>query len=383
MYNTNTKTRETVTTRLSILVLVVAFLICARLASAQTGAPTKFEPAASPGNSALYAVDALSSNDVWAVGYKYQGSQSFPLVEHWDGTAWSIVPNPPNVEQSQMYGVTAIASDNVWIVGQTWLVGDRAYILHWDGTSLRSVPPVNPGSYVALYDVAAVAPTDVWAVGSSSLNGHDYFTLVEHWNGASWSVVPSASGTYDTLTGITVVAPNDIWAVGWALSSAEVLHWDGQAWTFSPTGSVGDYASFYGVAAVASNDVWAFGGGSGKALANHWNGSTWQLARTPRPGRDGNALYGGSALASNDVWAVGQSIDLRTGYRTLAMHYDGVRWRPFKTPNPGTGESYTNVLKGVYAIAPDDVWAVGVGEQAMTIHWNGLHWGEVPNPGAN
>ena len=383
MNNINNKTKGTVITSLSSLVLIVASLSFAGLASAQQRVPTNIAPAGSPGDSALYAIDALSPKDVWAVGYKYQGSQSFPLVEHWDGTAWSIIPNPPNVEQSQMYGVTAVAPNDVWIVGQTWVVSDRAYILHWDGTSLQVVPPVNPGSYVALYDVATVAPNNVWAVGSSSPNGHDYFTLVEHWNGASWSVVPSASGTYDTLSGIAVVAANDVWAVGWALTSAEILHWDGQAWTFSPTGSVGNYASFYGVAAIASDDVWAFGSGNGKALASHWNGSVWQLVRTPRAGRDGNSFYAGSALASNNVWAVGQSLDPHIGWHTLAMHYDGVRWRIVRTPNPGTGEYYTNILNGVLALAPDDVWAVGVGEQAMTIHWNGQRWSEIPNPGAN
>ena len=188
--------------------------------------------AQSPANSALYGIEALSSNDIWAVGYKYQGSQAFPLVEHWDGAAWTIIPNPPNVEQSQMYGVAAVSPNDVWFVGQTWLVSDDAYILHWDGTSLQSVPPVNPGPYVALYAVAAVAANDVWAVGSYSPNGHDYFTLLEHWDGTRWSVVPSATGTYDTLTGITVLASNDIWAVGWDLTGAEILHWDGQTWTF-------------------------------------------------------------------------------------------------------------------------------------------------------
>ena len=280
----------------------------------------------------MYGIEALSSNDIWAVGYKYQGSQAFPLVEHWDGAAWTIIPNPPNVEQSQMYGVAAVSPNDVWFVGQTWLVSDDAYILHWDRTSLQSVPPVNPGPYVALYAVAAVAANDVWAVGSYSPNGHDYFTLLEHWDGTRWSVVPSATGTYDTLTGITVLRER-LWAVACDLTGAEILHWDGQAWTFSPTGPVGNYASFYGAAAIAPNDVWAFGT-RGATLADHWDGTRWRIARTPNPGSSGNALYGGAALGANDVWAVGQSLD--SGWRTVAMHWDGARWRVTRTPNPGT-----------------------------------------------
>jgi hypothetical protein len=98
-------------------------------------------------------------------------------------------------------------------------------------------------------------------------------------------------------------------------------------------------------------------------------------------GRDGNAVYDGSALAGNDVWAVGQAFDLRNGYSTLAMHYDGVRWRAVRTPSPGGGEYYSNILNGVHALAPDDAWAVGVAEQAMTLHWDGRRWREVANPG--
>lgn len=382
MNNIDNETNRTVIARFSILILIVTLPGLAALASAQQRPSTNLVPLGNGGDSALYAVHGLSSKDIWAVGYKYQGSESFPLVEHWDGEAWSIIPNPPGVEQSQMYGVTEVAPDEVWIVGQTWVVSDRAYILHWNGTSLQAVAPVNPGSYVALYDVAAVAPNNVWAVGSFSPNGHDYFTLVEHWDGASWSVVPSASGRYDTLSGIAVVGLNDIWAVGWGLTSAEILHWDGQAWTFSPTGSVGNYASFYGVAAIESADVWAFGGGGGRALTNHWNGSVWQLTNNFQTALSGNSLSAGSALASNDIWAVGQSHNRQSGYHTLAMHYDGVRWQIVRTPDPGTGEYYTNILNGVHAVARDDIWAVGVGDQALTIHWDGQFWTEIPNPGS-
>ena len=40
-------------------------------------------------------VEAIAANNVWAVGYQggNGGSQgAVPLIEHWDGTAWSVVP---------------------------------------------------------------------------------------------------------------------------------------------------------------------------------------------------------------------------------------------------------------------------------------------------
>jgi len=40
--------------------------------------------------SILYAITALSSNDVWAVGTYYNGSNgNVPLTIHWDGSSWT------------------------------------------------------------------------------------------------------------------------------------------------------------------------------------------------------------------------------------------------------------------------------------------------------
>src|SRR5215469_6280943 len=53
------------------------------------------------------------------------------------------------------------------------------------------VPSPNAGSGAnALFGVSAIASNDVWAVGEfSSVSAGQ--TLVEHWNGVSWSVVAS------------------------------------------------------------------------------------------------------------------------------------------------------------------------------------------------
>ena len=75
-------------------------------------------PADNSGTSALYAVHAYASDDVWAAGYQYHGNFSYPLVEHWDGTSWSILPDPADVVQSQMHGIAVVAPDDVWFVGR-------------------------------------------------------------------------------------------------------------------------------------------------------------------------------------------------------------------------------------------------------------------------
>jgi hypothetical protein len=52
------------------------------------------------------------------------------------------------------------------------------------------VPNPNFGTFNRFFGVAAVSSNDVWAVGVTS-NGGLSATLVEHWNGTSWTVIPS------------------------------------------------------------------------------------------------------------------------------------------------------------------------------------------------
>ncbi len=83
------------------------------------GAGWNIVPAPDDGSytNGLYGVAALSQSDAWVVGeqYSYAYSSYVPLIEHWNGTAWSVV-------QAAQYGVslravTAIAPDDVWAVG--------------------------------------------------------------------------------------------------------------------------------------------------------------------------------------------------------------------------------------------------------------------------
>ena len=75
----------------------------------------------------------------------------------------------------------------------------------------------NPGLGNRLQGVAAISITNVWAVGYTSDGGLSQ-TLVEHWDGNSWSVIPSPNvpDQHNSLTAVTSVpgSPNELWAVG-------------------------------------------------------------------------------------------------------------------------------------------------------------------------
>ncbi len=158
----------------------------------------------------FYATAAVADNDIWAVGYSNASGTDEPFAVHFDGTSWSAV-STPSVHGGLLQGVSAAASNDVWAVGQT---GSDTLIEHWNGASWSVVKSPTPKGGGDLTAVKAIASNDVWAVGfQDNLAGG----VVEHWNGASWSLVSSPAFTSgnDILYGISANASDDVWAVGY------------------------------------------------------------------------------------------------------------------------------------------------------------------------
>jgi hypothetical protein len=255
----------------------------------------------------LNGVDALSSSDVWAVGHAGDPSSAplQTLTLHWDGSSWSIVPSPSpgTYNGNVLHAVSAVSSNDVWAVGwyQSGPTGQEggALTMHWDGTSWTVVP--NPSRWT-LHGVAAISSNDVWAVGEQS---------ILHWDGASWSTVSfplPPNNAYPVLKGIAAVSTNDIWAVGYAQWSyfygyryaPLTYHWDGARWSLvSNAGGLDEF--LHAVTAIAANDVWAVGD---NGQTQHWNGVAWSRVAAPFPGLGGR-FNGVAAVSAGDVWAVG------------------------------------------------------------------------------
>jgi hypothetical protein len=335
----------------------------------------------------LRAVTAISPTDIWAVGDQ-QPSGETTLIEHWNGSAWSVAPSPNQGADNQLNGVSAVSSSDVWAVGQE--ASSASLIEHWNGTAWSIMPSPNPsGSQIMLDSVAAVASNDVWAVGQADEQ------LIEHWNGSSWSIVsspvpPFTSGDKDL--GVTAISATDVWAVGQAGWNTLTENWNGTSWTnvSSPnTGQSSDY--FNGVAAVSSNDVWAVGryaGTPGQTLIEHWNGSNWAIASSPGPLGAQASLQAAAAVSTSDVWAVGYVYPSNASpAQTLIEHWNGATWSVVPSPNATSGD---NQLLSVAAVSSTNVWAVGysinpnvlgVTDQITLFeHWNGSSWSIVPSP---
>jgi hypothetical protein len=197
-------------------------------------------------SSHLNGVAAISHSDAWAVG---------DSIQHWDGSHWkTIVP-----DFGTFFAVAAAASNDVWAVGGTppQGCGDTAPALieHWNGSSWSVIPNTPRG---LLYGVAVVSSKDVWAVGNAFGT-----SLIMHWDGKQWSVVKAtASGAY--LSSVSARATDDVWAVGFRYdqnaAQVAILHWDGHTWTAAAATGPGLNGSVLaGVCSVSANEAWAVG----------------------------------------------------------------------------------------------------------------------------
>jgi tetratricopeptide (TPR) repeat protein len=386
---------------LMLSVLATAFILVLPASAAdEEKSPTHCIPVgtlvASPNqpaapNNQLYGVAALGPSDAWAVGYYLSGSiyREEALIQHWDGTSWSIVPGA-NVGAygNFLVDVTALTSTDIWAVGQRCPEASTCYTLvqHWDGVSWSVIPSPNQGLETnELSSVVAVSANDIWAVGSymTYIQSADVAqTLILHWNGISWSIVPSPnpSNLNSILEGVTAVAPNDVWAVGsyaFGVGNPDIftlaMHWDGVSWSIVPSASLGSNSSLSAAIAIADNDIWAVGryqsGSQTHTLIEHWNGTSWTVVPSPNPGGYRNYLFDVAAVSADNVWAVGiYRTDAGSSNRTLVEHWDGTSWVVAHSPNPTLEHNY---LYGVAALPTDDVWAVGSfavdGEPSQTL----------------
>src|SRR5947207_6941158 len=176
-----------------VLILLALAVLCLHSASADT-----WQIIGSPNGSRqvneLHGVSALSENDVWVVGVSYNTERTLgsTLIEHWNGSQWSVLPSPnPSSSINLLEGVAAVAANDVWAVGYAPTANGSILILHWNGTAWSVIPnPPNSTTFSNLAALAVISANDVWAVGSG-LIGDEGATLTLHWNGSAWSGVPS------------------------------------------------------------------------------------------------------------------------------------------------------------------------------------------------
>src|SRR5207248_9540154 len=124
--------------------------------------------------------------DIWVVGSAIKDSfdgvsVAKPLIEHWNGSAWTIVRSPHvGAGGNELLAVTARPSGQVWaagfyidVTGQIPI--ERTLVMRWNGAHWRIVATPNAGSGDNTLSAILAATGGVWASGGSAQG-----TLIEH-----------------------------------------------------------------------------------------------------------------------------------------------------------------------------------------------------------
>jgi hypothetical protein len=321
----------------------------------------------------LDAVTALSAASVWAVGSTAIGNA---VGMHWDGSKWTEVLTPygdhPVGAADDFVAVSAVSASDIWTAG---FIRDSS-IGHWDGRAWLPSSARNQNRDDRLEGIAAVSATDVWAVGSD-VSGKP---VTMNWNGSSWRQFPSPvpPGNPAELHGVSAVSANDVWAVGETAAAGGVTvplieHFNGAAWTLVPSAPLRGAGTLLAVSASSPRDAWAVGGGRAirgdfGGLIEHWDGKSWTVV--PSPDLGAGELRGVTIRSADDAWAVGGAFCPGQGQLTVIEHWNGTAWT--LVPSPAAG-----MLTGVAAASPDSAWAVGnwsAGPSAIIEHWDGKSW---------
>jgi hypothetical protein len=279
------------------------------------------------------------------------------LSESWNGTAWSHVdsPNPTGIlpADTVLSGISCVSPADCTAVGEYQSIGrGKTLVESWNGTSWSHVPSPNRGGQNILQSVSCVSATSCMAVGyynkSSTVASRN---LIESWNGTTWSVVsspnPAAIGDTNQLSGVSCVSASDCTAVG-----------------------------YYGI------------NGGDNTLVESWNGTAWSVVPTPSLGSSTvSTLLGVSCVSASDCTAVGAQLGAGNANQTLAESWDGTAWSVMPTPDPSAS---ADILYATSCLSASDCTAVGLEgagasggvEGTLIESWNGTAWSVVPSPGS-
>lgn len=353
--------------------------------------------------------------------------------------SWSIqqTPNVPNAS-NELFGVSCTSARNCTAVGWDFTSSSTATLAErWDGASWAIQPTPNPAGSAApqpiLEDVSCTSASACTAVGSYQSAAGARGTLVERWDGTSWTIQPSPNVAQadSELVGVSCPSSNACVAVGFAGSSPLVERWNGSTWAIqSVTGPPGaNAAALSGVSCTSASACTAVGqyvvgaeesadpvaeifAGFGLPLVERLIGKTWTVQPTSSPasplsaGGDASTFLtfpcGGlfptiicasvfsdagfdaaSCTSAISCTAVGDYLSVAGGDLTLAEHWNGAVWLTQPTPNPAGLRD--NVLSGVSCASASACTAVGDSFSfgvTFAEGWNGTKWSlqTVPTP---
>jgi hypothetical protein len=264
-------------------------------------------------------------------------------------------------------------------VGPSNMSVQKTLVETWNGSVWSIVPSPNTAPTVdnRLSAVSCSQPTFCVAVGAfGNSDNQTPQTLVELWNGSVWSIAPSPNSLPtqpNQLAGVTCTSPTFCIAVGdyryagnppSGISQTLIESWNGSTWSIvpSPNTSPAQHNSLAGVSCVNPTACFAVGSGTtitgSQTVIESWNGAIWSIVPSPNTsGAIGNGLGSVSCNKATACVAVGAS-----DHQTLIETLRGTKWNIISSTTDGSAVGGT--LAGVSCKRPSICAAVGASDQA-------------------
>jgi hypothetical protein len=278
---------------------------------------------------------------------------------------WAIVPSPNNnVLDNTFTGISCPSASACTAVGYSYGTHSepKTLIESWNGSAWSIVSSPNPGPGLGqdyLDGVSCPTASSCTAVGYYQKRYGHLKTLIESWNGSTWSVVPSPSPDagnerLDALGAVSCVSATACTAVGAYHKGILIEIWNGTAWSVVPSPNEGSNGDGLGsVSCAAADACMAVGsysntGGPLRTLAESWDGATWSIVPSPNAGGTGtsNQFGGVSCTGPDTCTAVGYSQGTTGPSSTVVESWDGTAWSIVPSPNAG-GTNVNSSLLGV------------------------------------
>ena len=261
----------------------------------------------------------------------------------------------------------------------------------WTSASLHN-PAAATNSLLS--GVSCPSDASCTAVGAYEESSGRFFSLAEHWNGATWSIEPAAAALATVpsrLLGISCPTAASCYAVGNstpATSSETGLaeRWNGTSWSVVPVPiPKGTASNLTAISCSSSSACTAVGVyrvlplGQTKVLLERWDGLRWVSQRPPGLPKHVTSITLSQVSCSSPkaCTAVGQSAT-SSGAAALAEYWNGATWAIQALPV--LTDHRTSKLAGVSCVSPQDCQAVGDTVDAagtdvsLVQHWNGREW---------
>jgi hypothetical protein len=288
-------------------------------------AQTLATPAGGSGVTA-HAVSCPSASACTAVGAYTNGSgESKTLGELWNGTEWKVqtTPTPAGASFVQTTSISCLSSSECTAVGTYGSGETKTFAMRWNGSEWSLQTTVNPSKETRLTSVSC--PTSSFCMASGFY--YDFATSkwtphAQSWNGSEWSTkapVKPAGANISWLYSVSCVTSSACWGVGPKEVDASthetqtmVQFWNGSSWSLqtspNPEGSQRIVEDVSCTSSLACTAVGFLGTGSGSLPLNlKWDGSSWTAQNMPLASGSAQArLFSTSCIAARGCVAVGQ-----------------------------------------------------------------------------